>query len=42
MGLAVCLQYLEVFKNIFSHTQNIGHYNMMMGIGEESTEEIAV
>lgn len=28
-------KYLEVFKNIFSHTENIGHYNMMMGIGEE-------
>jgi len=35
-------KYLEVFKNIFSHTENIGHYNMMMGIGEEITEEIAV
>lgn len=33
-------KYLEVFKNIFSHTENIGHYNMMMGIGEEITEEI--
>ncbi|MCS4436182.1 AAA family ATPase [Aquiflexum gelatinilyticum] len=32
-------KYLEVFKNIFSHTENIGHYNMMMGIGEEITEE---
>lgn len=28
-------KYLEVFKNIFSHTENTGHYNMMMGIGEE-------
>ncbi|MEY5133133.1 MAG: hypothetical protein RLZZ198_1137 [Bacteroidota bacterium] len=28
-------KYLEVFKNVFSHTENIGHYNMMMGIGEE-------
>lgn len=27
-------KYLEVFKNIFSHTENIGHYNMMMGISE--------
>lgn len=35
-------KYLEVFKNIFSHTENIGHYNMMMGIGEEITDEIAV
>ncbi|MCL6261343.1 AAA family ATPase [Aquiflexum sp. TKW24L] len=25
-------KYLEVFKNIFSHTDNIGHYNMMMGM----------
>lgn len=35
-------KYLEVFKNIFSHTENIGHYNMMMGIGEEIIEEVAV
>ena len=35
-------KYLEVFKNIFSHTENIGHYNMMMGIGEEITEEVEV
>jgi len=33
-------KYLEVFKNIFNHTENIGHYNMMMGIGEEISEEI--
>ncbi|MGB3130445.1 MAG: AAA family ATPase, partial [Saprospiraceae bacterium] len=26
--------YLEVFKNIFIHTENIGHYNMMMNINE--------
>jgi wobble nucleotide-excising tRNase len=25
-------KYLEVFKNIFVYTENIGHYNMMMGI----------
>lgn len=25
-------KYLEVFKNIFNHTENIGHYNMMMEI----------
>jgi len=25
-------KYLEVFKNIFNHTENIGHYNMMMGV----------
>lgn len=35
-------KYLEVFKNIFYHTENIGHYNMMMGIGEEISEEIEV
>lgn len=35
-------KYLEVFKNIFNHTENIGHYNMMMGIGEEISEEIEV
>ena len=29
-------KYLEVFKNIFSHTENIGHYNMMMGIESEN------
>ncbi len=23
-------KYLDVFKNIFNHTENIGHYNMMM------------
>lgn len=28
-------KYLEMFKNILSHTESIGHYNMMMGIGEE-------
>ena len=33
-------KYLDVFKNIFVHTANIGHYNMMMGIEDdnESTE----
>lgn len=25
-------KYLDVFKNIFNHTENIGHYNMMMEI----------
>lgn len=30
--------YLKVFKEIFFHTHNIGHYNMMMGI--EENEEI--
>lgn len=29
-------KYLEVFKNIFSHTENIGHYNMMMGVELEN------
>jgi wobble nucleotide-excising tRNase len=32
-------KYLEVFKNIFKYTENIGHYNMMMGI--ETDNEIA-
>lgn len=26
--------YLKVFKEIFLHTHNIGHYNMMMGVEE--------
>lgn len=29
-------KYLEVFKTIFSHTENIGHYNMMMGVEIEN------
>lgn len=29
-------KYLEVFKNIFNHTENIGHYNMMMGLEFEN------
>ncbi|MFH6996892.1 AAA family ATPase [Flavobacterium sp. FlaQc-57] len=28
-------KYLEVFREIFVHTENIGHYNMMMEITEE-------
>lgn len=28
-------KYIEVFKNIFFHTENKGHYLMMMGIEEE-------
>jgi wobble nucleotide-excising tRNase len=28
-------QYQQVFKAIFEHTDNIGHYNMMMGIVPE-------
>lgn len=28
-------RYLDVFKNIFNHTENIGHYNMMMGVESE-------
>jgi len=27
-------KYLDVFKYIFRHTENIGHYNMMMNISE--------
>jgi len=26
--------YKKVFQNIFAHTNNIGHYNMMMGVDE--------
>ena len=29
-------KYLEVFKNIFIHTENIGHYNMMMNLNENT------
>jgi len=29
-------KYLAVFKNIFNHTENIGHYNMMMGVELEN------
>jgi len=29
-------KYIEVFRNIFKHTENIGHYNMMMGIDAET------
>lgn len=29
-------RYLKVFQDIFKHTKNIGHYNMMMGINDES------
>jgi wobble nucleotide-excising tRNase len=28
------IKYLKVFQDIFKHTENIGHYNMMMGINE--------
>ena len=28
------VKYLKVFEDIFKHTENIGHYNMMMGISE--------
>ena len=31
--------YLKVFKEIFKLTENIGHYNMMMGIAESNDEE---
>ncbi len=30
------VKYLKVFQDIFKHTENIGHYNMMMGIDSES------
>lgn len=30
------VKYLKVFQDIFKHTENIGHYNMMMGISSES------
>jgi wobble nucleotide-excising tRNase len=29
------VKYLKVFKDIFKYTENIGHYNMMMGISSE-------
>ena len=29
-------KYLDVFKDIFIHTENIGHYNMMMNITENT------
>jgi wobble nucleotide-excising tRNase len=29
------VKYLKVFQDIFKYTENIGHYNMMMGINEE-------
>lgn len=35
----VIVKYLDVFRNIFKYTKNIGHYNMMMGITEEIEEE---
>ena len=36
-------KYIIVFKNIFLHTDNYGHYNMMMQISEdaEQVEELA-
>jgi len=35
------VKYLKVFKDIFKYTLNIGHYNMMMGISDETeTEEV--
>lgn len=30
------VKYLKVFKDIFKYTENIGHYNMMMGISSET------
>lgn len=35
-------KYLNVFREIFTYTQNAGHYNMMMEISEDSEEEKAV
>jgi len=32
-------KYLKVFKEIFKHTENAGHYNMMMEISEDAEEE---
>jgi wobble nucleotide-excising tRNase len=32
--------YIIVFKNIFFHTDNFGHYNMMMQISETSEESL--
>ena len=29
------VKYLKVFEDIFKHTENIGHFNMMMGISNE-------
>jgi len=29
-------KYITVFRNIFFHTDNFGHFNMMMGISEEA------
>jgi len=34
------VKYLKVFQDIFKYTRNIGHYNMMMGISDETEEEI--
>lgn len=30
------IKYLEIFRKIFIYTENIGHYNMMMGINQEN------
>ena len=27
----IIVKYLKVFEDIFTHTENKGHYNMMMG-----------
>lgn len=34
------VKYLKVFKDIFKYTLNIGHYNMMMGICDETEQEV--
>jgi len=33
------VKYLKVFQDIFKYTRNIGHYNMMMGISDETETE---
>ena len=33
-------RYLDVFKKIFKHTDNMGHYNMMMGIPTSQLAQI--
>ena len=33
------VKYLTIFQDIFKYTRNIGHYNMMMGISDETETE---
>ncbi|MDR2919826.1 MAG: AAA family ATPase [Tannerella sp.] len=35
-------KYLDVFKGIFTHTENPGHYNLMMGIEPEIEKEVVL